>query len=413
LAGLVLVLAATAFTLVGCDPAPTLTLQPAVGAPGQVVSATATAHRFTPGEAVTIRFAGTLVGSATAGAHGALSTSFTVPMTATPGGHTVRARGTSSGATAVATFVVRTNWRQYGFDNARTGATPFEHVIGADNVAKLHELWNLSLANAANPGRSNPTVSDGVLYMSSYQHVVAIDLATHAVLWQGKTQSTIASSPLVNGGRVFVIDFLYRLYVFPVGCRSDGGECPLLWQSATSSVNLLSHPVAEKGVVYVGAARGVAAYSTSCGTGGATCAPLWTVDLGEFVTGPALHDGVLYVQSETQVFAVDIASRTVLWKAPAPGLSYADSSTEPAVGDGLVFVSTSADLYAFPVGCATDGGVCAPRWIGPAPGDEHPSSTPTIAGGRVFVQTAIGNVGGDDGHVEAFSTTCGSGGSTC
>jgi hypothetical protein len=399
--------------LVSCDPAPTLTLQPAVGAPGKAVVAKAAANRFAPGEAVVIRFSGRPVGSATAGPGGGLSTSFTVPLTATPGGHTVRARGTSSGTTVVAMFLVRTNWRQYGFDNARTGATPYEHVIGVNNVAKLHELWNMSLADGAKPGRSNPTVSDGVLYVSSNVDVVAIDLATRAVLWQGKTQSTIASSPMINQGRVFVTDFLSRLYVFPVGCRRDGGECPPLWQSATAFVNYLSHPVAEQGVVYVGADRGVAAYSTSCGTGGATCAPLWNVDLGEVVTGPALHDGVLYVQSRTQVFAVDIASRTLLWKAPAPGPSYADSSTEPAVGEGLVFVSTSADLYAFPIGCASDGSVCAPAWVGPAPGDEHPSSTPTVAGGRVFVQTAIGNVGGNDGHVEAFSTTCGSGGSTC
>ena len=29
------------------------------------------------------------------------------------------------------------------------------------------------------------------------------------------------------------------------------------------------------------------------------------------------------------------------------------------------------------------------------------------------MQTTIGNVGGNDGHIEAFSTTCGRGGSTC
>ena len=63
-----------------------------------------------------------------------------------------------------------------------------------------------------------------------------------------------------------------------------------------------------------------AAYSTSCGTWRSRpVPPLWNVDLGEFVTGPTLYDGVLYVQSKTKVFAVDIASRTLLARRRLPG----------------------------------------------------------------------------------------------
>jgi outer membrane protein assembly factor BamB len=409
---LTIVVATTALVLVGCDPQATISVVPTAGPPGKAV--TVTASGFAAGETVNIRFDAAKMTAVPADAGGAVHASFTVPSGATPGAHGVKARGRTTGRRAKTTFLVRTNWRQYGFDNARSGSNPYENVLGVGNVASLHELWSVPVEFGSLAGRGSPAVSDGVLYLNNGVHVDAIDLATHAVLWRGRTQGQTATAPTVSRGLVFVVDGLSKLHAFPVGCRSDGGECPVLWTSSAGAFPF-SHPVAENGVVYVGGItpQGVAAYSASCGIGGATCDPLWTVDLGQTTSSPALDNGVLYVQTGAELFAIDVNTHGVLWHAAALRPNDPEWNVAPTVANGLVFVSTTTDLLAFPIGCAADGSECAPRWRGEVPAGEHPSSTASAADGKVFVQSGLDDDSQIGGHVLAFSMTCGTDGATC
>src|SRR5436190_4394089 len=57
----------------------------------------------------------TQIGSTTTDATGHFVMPVTVPKTALPRTHTVRATGQSSGLTALALFLVRTDWTQFGF----------------------------------------------------------------------------------------------------------------------------------------------------------------------------------------------------------------------------------------------------------------------------------------------------------
>jgi hypothetical protein len=415
----VLIVSVLAISLAVVDPASaktTISVQPPAGPPGK--SVTVAGGGFSPGETVNVRFDLTKVAALPADSTGNVHGKFTTPADAAPGSHGIKARGKTSGAKAKTTFLVRTNWRQYGFDNARGGANPYENVLGVDNVATLHELWNAPISGGLLVGRGQPALRDGVLYLSGGgASVDAVDVASHQLLWRGRTQSTVGTSATVYQDLVFVVDAFWTLYAFPAACGTGGADCPVLWKSGAGA-SPYSNPVVDSGVAYVGSTSvngdGVAAYPAWCGLGGATCSPLWTVNLGDTTSAPALHAGVLYVQTRTEVIAVSVQSHAILWRAPAAQVpNYAEFTTSPAVAEGLVFVSTSGHLNAYPVGCASDGSVCEPRWVGEAPAGEHPSSTPSVANGRVFVQTAIGNSSSDNGHVVAFSTTCGTDGSTC
>jgi hypothetical protein len=399
------------------DAKTTISLDPTAAPPTKAV--TVSGAGFSAGEPVNVRFDATKVGTASADTGGAVRTKFAVPADATPGTHGVKVRGKTSGNKAKTTLLVRTNWRQYGFDNARGGANPYENVINPSNVAGLHELWSAPVASGFSGGLGHPTISDGILYVGSGR-LDAIDLATHQRLWRGVTHGGVVTAATAYADLVFVVDHVWSLYAFPANCGSGDADCAPIWKTEWA-VSPYSPPVVSNGVVYVGGyggvtggASGVAAYPAWCGLGGAICTPLWTVDVGDTTSAIALEAGVLYAQTRTEVVAVDVASHAVLWRAPMqPFPSYTILRTSPAVGDGLVFVSAADSLYAYPIGCATDGSTCPPRWIGQAPAGEHPSSTPTVADGKVFVQTDVGNLAEDDGHVLAFSTTCGVDGATC
>jgi outer membrane protein assembly factor BamB len=126
------------------------------------------------------------------------------------------------------------------------------------------------------------------------------------------------------------------------------GQLQLRWSAdlnggVPSNLNastFLPYPPTVAGdTVYIGTDLGtVYAFPTSCGSGGASCAPTWTAN----VTGGVDH-------------AVTVA-------------------------DGHVFASTDAGkLYAFPAGCATD---CRPEWVGDVGHQLYGS--PVVAEGKVY-----------------------------
>jgi outer membrane protein assembly factor BamB len=91
---------------------------------------------------------------------------------------------------------------------------------------------------------------------------------------------------------------------------------------------------------------------------------------------PAIVNGILYVGSNANLYALDAVSGAPLWSAPAPG----SLTTFAAVVDGTVYIG-SADrnaLYAFD---ASDGAL---RWS--APTDRHPAWV-VVANGTVYVNS--------------------------
>lgn len=67
---------------------------------------------------------------------------------------------------------------------------------------------------------------------------------------------------------------------------------------------------------------------------------------GKVESSPAVANGVVYVASGPDLFALDTATGAQLWSAPVGGIDSVDSP--PSIFDGSVyFGSPDATLYAF------------------------------------------------------------------
>ena len=187
-----------------------IALSPNVGPP--TTSVKVTGSGFGPREKVDLTFSGTLVGTPITGSRGGFKTQISVPATATPGRHTVKATGRSSGRSSTRTFLVQTNWSRFRFGNAHTGYNPYENVLSASNVSGMVLDWSYPIGDLI---FSSAAVANGVVYVGSQDgKVYAFDASTGAVLWSYETGDRVTSSPAVANGVVYVGSQDGKVYAF-------------------------------------------------------------------------------------------------------------------------------------------------------------------------------------------------------
>jgi outer membrane protein assembly factor BamB len=429
---------------------PTISLSRSVGPPTTVVTVAGSA--FASAESVVILFDRAAVSHTTTNASGSFSVSFRVPTSATPNVHVVTAVGQTSGLTAHASFLVRTDWSQFRFDAHQSGSEPFENVLDTSNVSSLSVRWSGGTANAiaaspvvaggvayisADDGRlyafpaegcggsvctplwrgatgssgssimASPVVADGVVYLGSFDHkLYAFEAGGCGALncnplWVGPTGGTIDSAAVVSGGVVYVSSFDGKLYAFPAaGCGA--ATCSPLW---TGTGGGGAAPSLEDGIVYV-ESDALHAFSAA-GCGAATCSPLWTGSTGGGQSTPAVVNGVVYVGSPSKLFAFSASGCGASSCSPLWTASTGEIDGAPAVAKGAVYVATdtgsgAGKLFAFSAsGCGASN--CSPLWTGVTGNDVFAS--PAVAGGVVYAIS-------DDGRLHAFDAA-GCGGSSC
>jgi hypothetical protein len=158
------------------------------------------------------------------------------------------------------------------------------------------------------------------------------------------------------------------------------GVIPL---AAPSSNYAAASPVISAGVVYVtgyglGQISVVYAYPASCGTSMSTCSPLWTATVGDdSVPRVVVVDGVVMVAGD-------------------------DGGSPYPYGE----------LYAYPVGCRSDGGTCPPMWTAELTDYTPLEAAPTVANGVVY-EAGNNELSGFRNYLFAFPLHCGTGGAAC
>jgi outer membrane protein assembly factor BamB len=394
-----------------------LQLRPGLGPP--TTPFTATGKRFGPSELVDITFDATLVGTTTTSPTGVFSKKVRVPSAALPGNHTVTATGETSGQSAEATFLVRTNWPRFHFDNANTGFNPYENVISTSNVSTLVQRWAVPTIDGGAP---DPIVAYGRVYVAPTDGVVrALDPATGTLLWSYDTGGTMSgTAPTAAGNLIYIGNdngVVLALSVstgLPVWTRDIGSE-------------VIGSPVAGGSAVYVGNESTIYALDASTGT------LKWRAGLSGH--SPTLAYGLLYTEAQFAciVQARDAATGHFVWTDEF--CSEADVSMTTAAADGLVFdasvgvhalVGTTGEVVwssaidlgpgPMPVSVA-DGVVYISSWgssgfltaINESDGtllwqtaSFDPSlSTPAVANGVVYL-------GDDEGRFRAFNAATGS-----
>ena len=143
-------------------------------------------------------------------------------------------------------------WAMFGhdLDNSRNNAE--ETKLGAQNVAKLRELWRWNGASTT----STPAVVDGVLYLPTWDgKVQALRADDGGVVWTATLPDLIDSSPSVNDNAVFVSDDAGSVHAL---ARGDG---KVLWSKRVEphpEAHLWSSPlfIADANLVVVGVASG-------------------------------------------------------------------------------------------------------------------------------------------------------------
>jgi outer membrane protein assembly factor BamB len=264
------------------------------------------------------------------------------------------------------------------FRAARTGE-PMEHSsvrITPENVGSLRVEWRAALPNRAGTLAIAGDTAFAVTDAEGSPKGPDVELLAFPLRCGGGSRcapswtadirraGTMPDGPVVADDMVFVGGS--DLLAFPVDCRSDGGRCRPSWTGAVRGS--AGQPVVDGSTVYVATSTGaVYGFPLSCDrTAAPTCAPTWS--------------------------------------SPPIGIPLIAS----AVANGRLFVSVVADkerpelnrLYAFDTSCV---GTCGPAQTADVAGQKF-ASTPTVAGGLLYVGTAID---GGDGGLVAFDASCG------
>jgi hypothetical protein len=339
-------------------------------------------------------------------------------------------------------------------------------TIAPDNIHSLHQAW----AGAVQGNPSAPAIADGTVYVVA-DRLYAFPLACVAEpdpcqpAWTGAIGTPSSQTPVVADGVVVAVsdagmyafdascsgptcsplwtapspalkvveDYvaaysvpavadssLYAaggdgLYVFPIRCRDDGGTCRPEWIG--TGLGSEQTPAIGDRLVYVGSHMGLEAFPLTCER--SRCDRSWFIDASksstsDFTYHPTVswagHD--LYVNAGRYSVGARGGPLRRRWVGRLDPTSSRDLSAatvgHATVASGVVYL-TASRIYAFPVGCATDGATCSPSWRGPRQFDEQIQrfrtwSDPVAADGLVFASTD---------RPYAFAVDCGKGGQVC
>ncbi|HVF08197.1 MAG TPA: PQQ-binding-like beta-propeller repeat protein [Actinomycetota bacterium] len=263
--------------------------------------------------------------------------------------------------------------------------------------------WRNETAGATGPW-SAPLVTDGRVFTGSADgrllaHPDTCSAEGCAPDWIGEAGEGPVSQPVAN------FDFVYvtsdALYAFPVGCATEGRECPPAW-SAQVPGRPSSGPVAlGDGLVVVsssGRRSGLSAFPAVCG---AECEPAWTARFEGRATAAAVGDGLAYTGARGRLlaFSTSCSGRCEpQWRAQfatAPTSSSAASPPPPGpagapvvAGDRVLFADAEGRLWVFAASC--DDARCDP--IASYQVSSSPLLAPFVDGDTAVVTSASGTV---------------------
>jgi outer membrane protein assembly factor BamB len=264
---------------------------------------------------------------------------------------------------------------------ARTGVNP-----GPGPAAAPEVRWALAMAALI-----EPVVADGTVYVATYDGFFhAFDAATGRERWRrdvGAPNQGYAP-PAVAAGVVYVglsDGFFYAL---------DGGNGDVRWRYAVGTASCAAPAVVE-GIVYGAAGCGQPG-GTVFALDATTGKERWRIEVaGGRVSTPAVAGGTIFlaagglagglavepsgvfgpVDLATHLLALDAATGQTRWQFDTAGGIF----SAPAVADGIVYVGSESGLWAL---AAANG---SPVWRFRAEGSAAVWASPAVADGRVFV----------------------------
>jgi outer membrane protein assembly factor BamB len=333
---------------------PRIVLKPNTGPPG--VPFTVSGQGFMPSEYVDLSFDRAFLALVHTLPDGTFTKTVGVgPQIATPGRHRVSAYGQQGGEFVQATYVVRTNWPRYHFDNANTGYNPYEGVLSASNVGTLHETWSVALGGTAAP---DPIVAYGKVYVAPTDGIVrALDQARGTVIWSFDSGGTMSgTAPTAANNLIYVGNENGDLYALSASTGS------MAWVRHLG-LSISDSPIVSVGALYINAFAGSATtfmYSLDP-LSGAT----------NYFTDQALWDGTPPTLAYDLVLdeaglgcavqALDAATGAEQWFVSF--CSGGDNSDAVAAANGLVFEGDDTGTHALDPDSGAVQWTSVPAWF--------------------------------------------------
>jgi hypothetical protein len=192
-------------------------------------------------------FDSTDVALAVSNSRGIASLTIAVPANATPIKHWITFDERSSHKAVQAPVAVNSNWLQANYNYNAAGYNPYEGALDSTTVPSLDSLWTRPNGGYAN---QEPLVeANGTVFVSDTNGNISAYSATGALVWKAAAGGFVTNrNPVIYGSHVY---FSNQTTVF--------------------------------------------AYSTVCGTAGATCQPVWTTSVASNNTGLTEYNGMLYI----------------------------------------------------------------------------------------------------------------------
>lgn len=273
------------------------------------------------------------------------------------------------------------DWPMFRHDPAHSSANPFETTINKDNVGQLTLAWSHRIGKGRTFGglASSPAVSEGGVYVGTYERLTAMDAVTGASRWHLQFGlGGIDSSPAVVDGAIYVgVDASVnrRVQAF------DAATGATLWTFGTRNNALVrSSPSVVDGVVYIRTGDGFM-NALDAATGKA----IWSIAVSEIngadnESSAAVVDSKVYLSVEGGIEVLDAATGDILWQTAC---GFASSGQSASVVDGVVYAG--ADLPAFGQGilCAVNADTGELLWsVEP---DQPGIPNVTVYGGIVYM----------------------------
>lgn len=204
-------------------------------------------------------------------------------------------------------------------------------AISYTQTGSVLSLWEFACEDEI---RSSPAVSDGIVYVGSFDHnLYAVDAKEGTFVWKYATEDAITSSPHVSGQLVVVGSEDHRMHAV---LKDTGG---VVWTTPTKD-RIRSSPVVALEAVFFGSDDNFF-YCLQARNG----RKVWDFETPSFVrSSPTVSEETVYFgASDGGVYALDIQTSKQRWK-------FSTNRTvisKPLLYEGFIFVgSMDWNLYA-------------------------------------------------------------------
>jgi outer membrane protein assembly factor BamB len=273
--------------------------------------------------------------------------------------------------------------------------------VFAINASTGNVIWK-SPTMSINPNGSGPSLIDGgpiynngKLYIGTQHGITCLNSSTGKILWSNSDGSDYYTTPVVDGGKVFVGTYKYYsagmsgMYAYKAIDANTGAT---IWTQLNGTQSA-QYPIASNGfLIYNDMNGNYFALDENSGT------QLWSRAMSNFYNNPVHYNNLLICWSYDQLCGLNMLTGDIIWKVSA---NPAGEKADPFVSHDTIFVSQnytgSSDRFQLLAVRAGTGEVLWKKTT-----TESKSYSLRVADGRIYMQAM------NDFSLNVYSTLDGS-----